>query len=172
MFATSLALIPKVQTPTTVADFRPISCCNVLYKAITKIIDQRLCPLLDRLLSFADDLLMFSIADETLVGLFKQGLHIFASLPGLCSNPENRVIRHIEKMMRIFLWKGTSDTCYAKVTRTHVCLPLEEGEQGVYDLQALNYALMSEHLCSIISRDLSSISVTWIHQYWLQEKSI
>ncbi|KAL0401922.1 UNVERIFIED_CONTAM: hypothetical protein Slati_4222100 [Sesamum latifolium] len=49
--ATLLALIPKVQNPVTVADFRPISCCNVLYKAITKILVQRIRPLLSRLVS-------------------------------------------------------------------------------------------------------------------------
>ncbi|KAL0420752.1 UNVERIFIED_CONTAM: hypothetical protein Slati_3098100 [Sesamum latifolium] len=49
--ATLVALIPKVQSPMTVADFRPISCCNVLYKAITKILVQRLRPLLSRLVS-------------------------------------------------------------------------------------------------------------------------
>ncbi|KAL0411445.1 UNVERIFIED_CONTAM: LINE-1 reverse transcriptase [Sesamum latifolium] len=44
--ATLLALIPKVQNPVTVADFRPISCCNVLYKAITKILVQKFDPFL------------------------------------------------------------------------------------------------------------------------------
>ncbi|KAL0448194.1 UNVERIFIED_CONTAM: LINE-1 reverse transcriptase [Sesamum latifolium] len=48
---TLLVLIPKVQAPSRVSDFRPISCCNVLYKVITKIIVQRLRPVLDRLIS-------------------------------------------------------------------------------------------------------------------------
>ncbi|KAL0311244.1 UNVERIFIED_CONTAM: hypothetical protein Sangu_2419100 [Sesamum angustifolium] len=37
--ATLLTLIPKVRTPNSVAEFRPISCCNVIYKVITKILD-------------------------------------------------------------------------------------------------------------------------------------
>ncbi|KAL0355232.1 UNVERIFIED_CONTAM: hypothetical protein Sradi_3970100 [Sesamum radiatum] len=47
---TLLTLIPQVQVPATVADLQPISCCNVLCKAITKIIVQ-LMPLLDHIIS-------------------------------------------------------------------------------------------------------------------------
>ncbi|KAL0303976.1 UNVERIFIED_CONTAM: hypothetical protein Sradi_6265700 [Sesamum radiatum] len=49
--ATLLALILKVQSSMTVADFRPISYCNVLYKAITKIVVQRLRLHLDWMIS-------------------------------------------------------------------------------------------------------------------------
>ncbi|KAL0401042.1 UNVERIFIED_CONTAM: hypothetical protein Slati_4134100 [Sesamum latifolium] len=49
--ATLLTLIPKVRAPTTVSDFRPISCCNVLYKAITKILVSRIKDCLDDLIS-------------------------------------------------------------------------------------------------------------------------
>ncbi|KAL0284968.1 UNVERIFIED_CONTAM: putative ribonuclease H protein [Sesamum radiatum] len=36
--ATLLVLIPKVQLPVRVSEFRPIACCNVVYKAIAKIL--------------------------------------------------------------------------------------------------------------------------------------
>ncbi|KAL2225019.1 UNVERIFIED_CONTAM: putative mitochondrial protein [Sesamum indicum] len=50
--STLLALIPKVHTPPmSVNDFRPISCCNVLYKVITKLLVQRLSMVLDKLIS-------------------------------------------------------------------------------------------------------------------------
>ncbi|GKD41338.1 reverse transcriptase domain-containing protein [Tanacetum coccineum] len=39
---TIIALIPKVASPTHVNDFRPISCCNVLFKCVSKIISNRI----------------------------------------------------------------------------------------------------------------------------------
>ncbi|GJW40424.1 protein LAZ1, partial [Tanacetum coccineum] len=39
---TFLALIPKVATPLKVNDYHPISCCNVIYKFISKILTKRI----------------------------------------------------------------------------------------------------------------------------------
>ncbi|GKA50943.1 RNA-directed DNA polymerase, eukaryota, reverse transcriptase zinc-binding domain protein [Tanacetum coccineum] len=46
---TVIALVPKTQTPKRVADFRPVSCCNVVYKCISKIIANRLKGVLNSL---------------------------------------------------------------------------------------------------------------------------
>lgn len=35
---TMITLIPKVPCPNVVGDYQPISCCNVLYKVITKML--------------------------------------------------------------------------------------------------------------------------------------
>lgn len=49
--ATLIALIPKTTNPDHVTHFRPISCCIVIYKTITKILAVRLKPIPMRIIS-------------------------------------------------------------------------------------------------------------------------
>lgn len=49
--ATNIAIIPKTDNPTAVSDYRPISCCNVIYRCITKILANRIKPVLCSIIS-------------------------------------------------------------------------------------------------------------------------
>lgn len=48
---TLIALIPKQLGPETISHFKPISLCNTVYKTVSKILVQRIRPLLPRLIS-------------------------------------------------------------------------------------------------------------------------
>ncbi|GJY62450.1 putative RNA-directed DNA polymerase [Tanacetum coccineum] len=48
---TIIALIPKVNSPVRINDYRPISCCNTLYKRISKILANRMKESLSKLIS-------------------------------------------------------------------------------------------------------------------------
>ncbi|CAH9115366.1 unnamed protein product [Cuscuta europaea] len=77
---TVIALIPKTTHSPKVSDFRPISCTNVLYKVITKILAARLIPCLPGLIdlaqgAFVDGRLMFDnifLAQELVRGYMRK----------------------------------------------------------------------------------------------------
>jgi hypothetical protein len=48
---TTIVLIPKVQHPKILKEYRPISLCNVIYKIVSKCLVNRLRPLLDTIIS-------------------------------------------------------------------------------------------------------------------------
>ncbi|XP_062080435.1 uncharacterized protein LOC133785197 [Humulus lupulus] len=49
--STILALIPKVSHPSNASEYRPIACCNTLYKCISKMLCNRLIPILPKLIN-------------------------------------------------------------------------------------------------------------------------
>ena len=48
---TFITLIPKVNNPERVSDFRPISLCNVIYKIVSKVIANCFKPMLNSIIS-------------------------------------------------------------------------------------------------------------------------
>ena len=48
---TAIVLIPKIDNPVKLTEFRPISLCNVIYKVISKCLVNRLRPLLDEIIA-------------------------------------------------------------------------------------------------------------------------
>ncbi|XP_074316286.1 uncharacterized protein LOC141652637 [Silene latifolia] len=48
---TNLVLLPKTENPVSVKEFRPIACCNTLYKVISKLLCNRLAVILPNLIN-------------------------------------------------------------------------------------------------------------------------
>lgn len=48
---TNIVLISKTNNPTKICEFRPISLCNVLYKIISKVLANKLKPILNAIIS-------------------------------------------------------------------------------------------------------------------------
>lgn len=48
----AITLVPKCDNPSRIHHFRPISCCNTLYKCITKLLAGRIQKIIDYLISF------------------------------------------------------------------------------------------------------------------------
>ncbi|WJX71807.1 hypothetical protein P8452_55760 [Trifolium repens] len=68
---TNIVLIPKVENPTSMKDLRPISLCNVLYKIISKVLANRLKPLLNRYISIEQSAFIAdrSILDNVMIAM-------------------------------------------------------------------------------------------------------
>jgi hypothetical protein len=68
---TNIVLIPKVDNPTSMKDLRPISLCNVIYKILSKVLANRLKPLLNRYISFEQSAFVSdrSILDNVMVAM-------------------------------------------------------------------------------------------------------
>ncbi|KAJ4812894.1 RNA-directed DNA polymerase (reverse transcriptase)-related family protein [Rhynchospora pubera] len=80
MAKSNLVLVPKKEVPQKVADYRPISVCNVIYKIISKLLSRRLQPYIATLVSPMQSAFTpgRQIGDNVII--FREVMHSF-SLP-------------------------------------------------------------------------------------------
>ncbi|KAL0295347.1 UNVERIFIED_CONTAM: hypothetical protein Sradi_6840000 [Sesamum radiatum] len=186
--ATLLVLIPKVQLPTRVAEFRPIACCNVVYKALTKILVRRLQKVLHLIIDYSQNAFIpgRSIADnvmlaqELLAGYNQKnspqddallefaamsGLHVNASKSQIILSASVRAER--QNILDIMgFQEGTLPITYLGV-------PLVASRLSIADCQPLLHKLDSrlaswgQHNLSLAGRtQLIKSVLSSLHTYW------
>ncbi|KAL2224814.1 UNVERIFIED_CONTAM: Retrovirus-related Pol polyprotein from type-1 retrotransposable element R2 [Sesamum indicum] len=143
--------IPLISSRLTIVDCRPL-----LQK-----IDKRIAGWEGTTISYAGRV---QIIKSILISLSLYWASVFI-LP-------KKVINEIEKRLQAFLWKGTTNSGYAKVAWKDICRPKEEGGPGFKDISTLNRALMTKKLCDVIRCDRTSIWVEWLYKGRLQHTSI
>nr|GFC38336.1 reverse transcriptase domain, reverse transcriptase zinc-binding domain protein [Tanacetum cinerariifolium] len=168
---TIIALIPKVNTPARVTDYRPISCCNVLFKCISKIIANRLKDSLKRLGKRGirlGDLLspyLFTLIMEVFMLMLKRrvikdALDDFKDASGLNpSMPKSKayfcnVINYTKlTILNVLPFEEDHNMSRGKVKVAWdvVCLSKQEGGFGIRRLDHFNKALMVSHVWKLLS---------------------
>ena len=125
-----LALIPKKQNASPFKDFRPISCCNVVYKIIAKIIVQHLKPILGEI-----------ITEEKFGFLFNRQVHDAVFL----SQEEIHTIKRCKR--KSFALKLDLSKYYDRVNWTFLMLVLI---QIGMDLEIVNWIMGCVQLDSFV----------------------
>nr|GEX79797.1 hypothetical protein [Tanacetum cinerariifolium] len=152
---TIVSLIPKVSTPAKINDYRPISCCNVLYKCISKIIANQIKVDLgdlefknvsglvssiptstaffyNVLVAFKASILSSMPFDEgTLPVRLQLIIYVLSSMHIYWASVfilPMRIAFDLEQLMHGFLWyQGDMKKGKAKVAWDSICKPKEEG---------------------------------------------
>lgn len=73
----NLVLIPKIQEPAKVTDYRPISVCNLIYKVISKLLAARIKPFMPQLISPSQSVFVPGREIAENVILLREILHSF-----------------------------------------------------------------------------------------------
>ncbi|XP_074292460.1 uncharacterized protein LOC141619333 [Silene latifolia] len=193
--ATVITLIPIIDRPASVKHYRPISCCNVLYKVISKLLCSRLALVLPDLicktraafvkgrsimslklthLLFADDLLMFSKGDVQSIMLILRVLATFSGSSGLKVNASNSEV----------VYNGVSDSLKHDIAQVsgfqegklpfkYLGIPIQPGRLTRVDCNILLEKIVSK-IRGIGARKLSYAGrlvlinsvLNTLHNYW------
>nr|GEU28761.1 hypothetical protein [Tanacetum cinerariifolium] len=175
--ANLIILVPKLQTPLKVSDYRPILCCNVVYKCISKVVSNRLKEGLGSIVDSNQSALIpgRQISDNIL--LMQKFMRDYNMEKG-ASRCAFKI--DIQKVYDTVNWDFLKTSLlyfgfYASMIHwilcgmKDVCRPKSQG-LGLKPLKTMNEALMLKHLWNIVS-NMDSLWVKWVYGSRIKGKS-
>lgn len=130
---TSITLVPKVDSPSSVKDYRPIACCNVIYKLISKILTNRLAAVIGEVVDAAQAGFIpgKNIADNILLAteLMKGYTHKYIS-------PRCLIKVDLKKAYDSIEW------CFVKKVLEELCFPKLFVEWVMECIQTVSYSIL------------------------------
>ncbi|XP_057248199.1 uncharacterized protein LOC130590186 [Beta vulgaris subsp. vulgaris] len=168
--STILCLIPKVAQPVDVTQFRPIACCNVIYKIISKMLCSRLKDVLPHLI---DQVQSAFVANRYLV---VRALKAFENVSGLEASKEKTAIYfgnvQQEIQNRIMLLtgykKGSFPFRYLGVPITSKRISRADCDILVEKIMKRIMCWSSRHLSYAGRTTLVNSVLLSLHTYWAQ----
>ncbi|GJW59532.1 hypothetical protein Tco_0108867 [Tanacetum coccineum] len=143
--ATIISLVPKLKTPLKVSDFRPILCCNVVYKCISRQIQ-------DNILLAQELMKRYEKSGGPKRVAFKIDIQKAYDTCNVFLLPKE-VIKDINRVLKDFLWRQ-GDVCKgrAKIASKTIYNPKTQGGLGLKDMFTWNKALLVKHIWNIATK--------------------
>ncbi|XP_074303377.1 uncharacterized protein LOC141637860 [Silene latifolia] len=140
---TIITLIPKVELHETVMQFRPIACCNTVYKCLSKVICARLGQVLPDIIN-------------PYQSAFIKGRDIV----------ENILICQDLRESNLFC-NGLDDSLIRKLKLSLIYQPLKEGDLGLRDLHSWNIAAIGKYVWWVAMK-ADHLWVKWVHVVYVK----
>ncbi|GJU47765.1 putative reverse transcriptase domain-containing protein [Tanacetum coccineum] len=162
--STVISLVPKNPTPKVVFDYRPIACCNVVYKIISKVIVGRIKNCLGDLVD--NNQIVGKLPEELWFSEEYDHIDHGIDCQPLIDRVRKRILdwknkallfavsitNDVERLMRDFLWNFSEfKRGKAKMRWSDVRQPKIEGGLGIRSLKTWNTALISKHIWNLLS---------------------
>uniref|UniRef100_A0A803Q8S3 Reverse transcriptase zinc-binding domain-containing protein n=1 Tax=Cannabis sativa TaxID=3483 RepID=A0A803Q8S3_CANSA len=182
---TLIVLIPKRPNPEQITDYRPISLCSTFYKIISRVLVNRLKPILSRIISPSQSAFLPSrlISDNIIIGqevmhslthrgkevLLKSVVQAIPSYAMACFKLPASFHSKIESLMALFWWGGNENN--RKIhwkTWSSLCFSKFHGGLGFRSMKAFNQAMLAKQAWRLLQYPHSLVAILLKARYFPQ----